>query len=172
MDKINELHTKRLILRRFNKDDLNDYYNILKQEKVSRWLGSGKRKNFDDVKNIMESFENHWVKNNYGVWAVINKENNKLIGHCGVKNIDNTNDIELLYAFDSTSWGHGYATESAKAVIEFVKSQLKLSKLVALAYPDNEKSCNVIKKLGFKYKSEGKYFGVNLSYYELELTNF
>ena len=169
IEKINEIHTKRLILRRFSRDDLNNYYNILKQEQVTKWLGTGKRRSYDDVKNMIEIIENHWIQNNYGVWAVINKEKNELIGHCGLKNIDNTNDVELLYAFDPTSWGNGYANESAKAVIEFAKTKTDLKKLVAIAYPNNRKSRNVIEKAGFQYKGMQEHFGANLSYYELDL---
>ncbi|WP_195947884.1 GNAT family N-acetyltransferase [Paraclostridium bifermentans] len=164
-----EIFTERLVLKRFNECDLEKYYDILKQEEVSKWLGTGKRKSYDDVKNIMQSFEQHWSQNNYGVWAVINKENDELIGHCGLKNIDNSTDIELLYAFKQSSWGHGYATESAKSVIEFAKNELKLLKLVAIVYPNNIKSCNVIEKLGFEYRGIQKHFGVDLSYYELDL---
>ena len=68
-----EIFTERLVLKRFNECDLEKYYDILKQEEVSKWLGTGKRKSYDDVKNIMQSFEQHWSQNNYGVWAVINK---------------------------------------------------------------------------------------------------
>ena len=169
IEKVNEIHTKRLILRRFSKDDLDNYYNILKQEQVNKWLGTGKRKSYDDVKNMIERIENSWIENDYGVYAVINKENNELIGHCGLNNIDNAKDVELLYAFDPASWGNGYATESAKAVIEFAKTKTDLKKLIAIAYPDNRKSRNVIEKAGFQYKGIQEYFGANLSYYELDL---
>lgn len=57
MKKTNEIFTKRLVLKRFSEYDLDKYYDILKQEEVSKWLGTGKRKSYDDVKNIMQSFE-------------------------------------------------------------------------------------------------------------------
>lgn len=166
----NEIYTERLFLRRFNEADFESYYNILKQEEVCKWLGAGKRKNKEDVKNIMAAFQSHWDKNNYRVWAVINKENNELIGHCGLKPIDDISETELLYAFDPKSWGKGYATEAARAVIKFAQDELNLERLVAIAYPDNKRSCNVIEKLGFIYKGEQEHFNVNFSYYELELS--
>ena len=165
----NYIYTERLILRRFSESDFENYYDILNQEEVSKWLGSGKRKSKEDVKNIMTSFQSDWDKNNYGVWAVIKKENNRLIGHCGLKHLKDIQEIELLYAFDPKFWGNGYAAESARAVIKFAQDELKFKRLVAGVYPNNNRSCNVIEKLGFKYKGERELFGVNLFYYELEL---
>lgn len=167
----NNIYTERLILRRFIQSDLEDYYNILNQEEVSKWLGSGKRISRDAVINSMRSIENFWNKNNYGIWAVINRETNELIGHCGLNPLKDIQKIELLYAFDKKAWGKGYATESAREIIKFAHDELKLNCLVAIAYPNNSRSCNVIEKLGFKYKGEQEHFGVNLSYYELELNN-
>jgi ribosomal-protein-alanine N-acetyltransferase len=168
IEKYNEIYTKRLVLRRFIESDFENYYDILKQEEVSKWIGSGKIKSKDDVKNIMRNFESHWKKNNYGVWAVIKKENNELVGHCGLKPLEDIQEIELLYAFRPNSWGNGYATESARAVIRLALDELKLKHLIALVYPNNKRSCNVIEKLGFKYKGEQEHFGINLLYYELE----
>jgi len=102
--KSNEIYTKRLLLRKFQICDFEDYYDILKQEEVSMWLGTGKRKSLDDVIRIMKNFEKHWVENNYGVWAVTNRETNKLIGQCGFNILEDTKETELLYAFDSKFW--------------------------------------------------------------------
>lgn len=169
IEKNNEIYTERLILRRFNQSDFENYYDILKQEEVTKWLGAGKRKSKEDVKNMMTTFQNHWDKNNYGVWAVIKKEDNRLIGHCGLKPLEDIQEIELLYAFDPKFWGNGYATESARTIIKVAQDELKLKRLVAIVYPNNNKSCNVIEKLGFQYKGEQEHFGVKLFYYELEL---
>ncbi|MHB9942516.1 GNAT family N-acetyltransferase [Clostridium sporogenes] len=167
--KSNEIYTKRLLLRKFQICDFEDYYDILKQEEVSMWLGTGKRKSLDDVICIMKNFEKHWVENNYGVWAVTNRETNKLIGQCGFNILEDTKETELLYAFDSKFWGKGYATEASMAAIEFLYENFKLNHVVALVYPNNNRSSNVIKKIGFEYKGIEEYFGVELLYYKLKL---
>lgn len=164
-----EIYTERLLLRRFHVDDLENYFNILNQEEVSKWLGSGKRISQDDAKRIMKNFEKHWVKNDYGVWAVINRQTNELIGQCGFNIFEDTNETELLYAFDPKFWGRGYATEASIAAIKFLSKNFKLNRLVALVYPKNDSSSNVIKKIGFEYKGIKEHFGVELFYYELNL---
>lgn len=165
----NEIYTKRLLLRKFEIYDFKNYYDILKQEEVSMWLGSGKRKSPDDVKCMMKNFEKHWVENNYGVWAVTNRETNELIGHCGFNILEDTKETELLYAFDSKFWGRGYATEASMAAIKFLSENFKLNCVVALVYPNNNRSSNVIEKVGFEYKGMEEHFGVELLYYKLNL---
>ncbi|NFA61011.1 GNAT family N-acetyltransferase [Clostridium sporogenes] len=170
--KSNEIYTKRLFLRRFQVDDFENYYDILKQEEVSRWLGSGKRRTKQDLIITMKNFEKHWVENNYGVWAVRNRENNELIGHCGFDILEDTKETELLYAFDPKSWGKGYATEASMAAIKFLSENFKINYVVALIYPNNNRSSNVIKKIGFEYKGIEKHFGVELLYYKLNLDKY
>ena len=59
--------------------------------------------------------------------------------------------------------------KSNLAILRDMFKIYKLKRLVAIVYPNNNKSCNVIEKLGFQYKGEQEHFGVNLFYYELEL---
>ena len=162
-----EIYTDRLILRQFKEEDYETYYNILNQEQVSVWLGDRKRKTKQDIINILENYERSWNKNNFGVFAVIEKESQQLIGHCGIRILGRSLDIELLYAFDPSFWGKGYATESANAVAKWAREELKLNGLVAIVYSDNEKSCNVLEKVGFRYKGIQNYFGSKLSLYEI-----
>ena len=55
------------------------------------------------------------------------------------------------------------------AAIEFLSENFKLNHVVALVYPNNNRSSNVIKKIGFKYKGMEEHFGVQLLYYKLNL---
>ncbi len=168
--KSNEIYTERLLLRKFQIFDFENYYDILKQEEVSIWLGSGKRKTTDDFIRMMKSFEKHWLENDYGVWALTNRDTNELMGHCGFSILEDTKETELLYAFDPKFWGgKGYATEASMAAIKFLSKNFKLNSVVALVYPNNNKSSNVIEKVGFKYKGIEEHFGVELLYYKLNL---
>lgn len=165
----NNLSTERLVLRRFSESDFENYYDILKQEEVSSWLGDRKGISEETVKKIIAYSNRDFNKNSYCVWAVVDRENNKLLGHCGLNPLKDIQETELFYAFDPKAWGNGYATEAAREVIKFACHELKLKRLVAIAYPDNNRSCRVIEKLGFIYKGEQEHFGGSLSYYELEL---
>ena len=55
------------------------------------------------------------------------------------------------YRFFQKHWGKGYATESAKAVMDYGVNTLKLKNIVAQAAKENTASIKVIKKLGFVF---------------------
>ncbi len=163
-----ELFTQRLHLRKLGQDDLDNYHAIFGQEQVSRWLGSGKSIDHATAQKILENFGRHWDKYGYGVYGVFRKEDGMLIGQCGLNKLQDTDDIELLYAIDPGSWGNGYATESAAGVVSFARKQLNLPGLAALAYPENNGSSRVLDKLGFRYVEMQRHFGAELGYYRLE----
>ncbi len=163
---LENIFTERLVLRKFTPDDFTDYYRILNQEEVSVWLGSGRRKTSDDVHVILERFINDWKKHDYGVWAVVEKRTERLMGHCGMRFLDELRETELLYALDPKSWGKGYATEAASAAMEFASNKTDLKRVIALAKPENIKSVNVIEKLGFSFIGLKDYFDQQLLCYE------
>ena len=164
-----EITTERLLLRRLRLEDYEDYCEILMKREVTKWLGSGKDNTRENIKAVMNRFEKLWEENSYGVWGVLIKENNELIGHCGFLPIANSTDIELLYAFSPKIWGHGYATEAAKASVDYAKNIYKWNSIVALAYHDNKSSVKVLNKLGFRYIEDQEHFGAKLAYFKLNL---
>lgn len=164
-----EVVTNRLILRRFQPGDYEDYCELLTQREVNKWLGNGKEITSEQAKKTMDAFERAWDKYGYGVWAVVHKEDNKVIGQCGFYPIANTTEIELLYALSPKYWGHGYASEAAEAAIAYAKEVYKWNSLSALAYNDNKGSINVLTKQGFKYIENQEHFGASLAYFKLDL---
>lgn len=166
--KDNQIVTERLIFRLFTDSDLESYYDILKKENVSRYLGTGKKIEKDRVKAAISRYKTNWNDNGYGIWAVMLKDNT-LIGHCGLNYLEETHKIELLYAFDPTYWGNGYATEACKATITFAKDNLNVDELIGIVYPNNTGSYKVLEKVGFERKGTEEHFGVELLYYELNI---
>lgn len=163
----NTIYTDRLILRLFKDTDFEMYSKIMTNPLVTKYLGSGKNNTNNDVKRIISKFNSVWQDNDYGVWAVVDKNTQKIIGHCGFLPFENK--IELLYAYNTTVWGKGYATEAALAVINYAKSNYDWSEIIAMAYPQNKASINVINKLGFKFESIIEEFNSKLNLYKLDL---
>lgn len=46
----------------------------------------------------------HWQENNFGMWAVVNKINNKMIGRCGLCFLENIREVEFGYLLDKAYW--------------------------------------------------------------------
>ena len=73
----------------------------------------------------------------------------ELIGFCGFK--DCGDHIDLGWRYAQRHWGHGYATEAARAVLEYGIETLSLTRIKAVSYEDNVGSVRVIEKLGFEF---------------------
>ena len=76
--------------------------------------------------------------------------------------------IEVGYTFAREQWGHGYATESATAVRDFVFQSRQEEQLVAAISPENTASINVAKKLGFSYRGPIIAFGRPAEHHQLD----
>lgn len=60
------------------------------------------------------------------------------------------NKAELGYWIDIKYWNNGFASEAAKAIIEFGFENLKLKRIFASHFDYNPSSGNVMKKIGMK----------------------
>ena len=92
---------------------------IVKKDEVGKWLASSKGMTKEETKIYVEKFVNHWNQYGFGVWAILDNVTKKIIGHCGLRYIDEKEeDIEIMYLLDPECWGKGYATEAANASIQ------------------------------------------------------
>ncbi|MCL2575430.1 MAG: GNAT family N-acetyltransferase [Defluviitaleaceae bacterium] len=154
--------TERLILRRFTADDTEEYADIMTDPNVYRYLGTGQGMPREQIGRFINNLNMTWG-HGLGVYAVVEKESGKLIGHCGVRGLP-CGRKEILYAFGENAWGKGYATEAAEAVL----AEHSVRPLIAVSYPENPASIGVIKKLGFKYVGQEQMFGKTLESFILE----
>jgi len=167
MEKKTVIETERLIMRGFEESDLDNYFELISNENVYKWLGNRKRKSREEAKNLISSFISDFSKNGIGVLAVIEKESGKLIGKAGVKYIREFDAIEYLYALNYQEWNKGYATEIGRNFIRYYRSNVSDNELIAIVYPDNIASKKVLTKIGFELKGQKEIFGAMLDYYEL-----
>lgn len=163
------INTPRLYLRLMELSDLNDLLNI-----------------FGDTK-VMASFETdpfnrkqmeHWVKRNlehqdthsYGLFSVILKSNDLLIGDCGLENMEVGGDLvtELGYDFRSDYWNQGFATEAALAVRDYAFNVISLPSLISLIRVGNEASKCVSEKIGMQLVDEIIKNGIRYWKYAIE----
>ena len=110
----------------------------------------------------------HQEKYGYTLWAVELKDTGELIGFTGLNNIDwdshFTPAIEIGWRLGSQYWGNkGYATESAKAALEYGFKQCHLKEIVSFTVPANIRSIRVMEKIGLKRDVNGDFTHPKLS---------
>ena len=157
------IETERLLLRRFTKADQDAHAKMWTQPDFYRYLLNGKGIEPQQARNMVTDYA---FKR--GMFAVVEKGSGKLIGNCGIVPIRDGR-IELDYAYDPAYWGNGYATEAARAIVDYAKADPEVDSLIAMAFPENTASINVFKKLGFHRLEQETHYGSTLEVWTLDL---
>src|SRR2546421_7442422 len=106
-----EIETARLRLRLFTPNDLDALARLFSDPEVMRYLGieSGKTLTRAETKTVLDRAIASWRERGFGRWAVLLKATQKLIGLCGLRQLEDT--PELLYLLSKDWWGQGLAAE-------------------------------------------------------------
>lgn len=150
------LETERLYLREFIASDGFHFYHLNNDKDVIKYTGNKPFKSLEEANNFINNYSDY-KRNGYGRWAVCLKDTNEFLGWCGLKYDEEKKEIDLGYRFYKVYWGKGYATESAKACVNYGFLTLKISEIVGRAYVENPSSIEVLKKCNFKFKKQFKY---------------
>lgn len=147
-----KLETKRLILRDYVQGDwerVHLYGSLPDFSKYDTWGPN----TLEDTKNFISYTikENEKDPRSQFEFAVILKENNLLIGGCGIRRDWERGSVASIgYAINPDSQGKGYATESAEALIALGFGKLNLRVIYATCDTRNAASYKVMEKLGMK----------------------
>lgn len=81
--------------------------------------------------------------------AIVDRHSDQLIGACSLGDISLVNlDADLGYCLNKRHWNIGYATETAKGLIEYGFRKINLHRIHATCRPANEASAKVLQKAG------------------------
>jgi ribosomal-protein-alanine N-acetyltransferase len=156
------IETERLLLRELEESDTGTLAEIYSDLEVMRYVGKGIALDYAQTKKSVENWIKYYERFKFGNWATIEKGTWKFVGLCGLSWLPDSYEIEVSYLFTKDSWGRGYATEAAKAILDYGFNQIGLRRIVALVYPQNEPSIHVLEKLGMKYEGERIFFNDKL----------
>ena len=89
----------------------------------------------------------------FGLSALVNKEEDQVIGLAGVLecNYLGQTDYEFGFILGKNHWGKGYATEIGQAQIDYIKNTLNTPRVIALAEKSNIGSVKTLQRLGLTY---------------------
>lgn len=140
-----KLETDRLYMREITPDDYSALCAILQDENVMyAYEGAF---NDDEVQDWLNRQINRYdnYEHLYGLWAVILKENDEMIGQCGItlQEINGKNLFEIGYLFQKAYWHKGYATEAASACKEYAFNILDVDEIYSIIRDNNIPSQNV-----------------------------
>lgn len=126
----------------------------------------------EKAEKALESMLEHWQQKSYGIWAIGENNSHKMIGYCGLRYLDELDEVEVLYGLAKAYWGKGIATQATKATISYGFNTANLNKIIALASPDNYASKRVIEKAGLRYEKQLHIFNLDALYYSITCSHY
>jgi [ribosomal protein S5]-alanine N-acetyltransferase len=146
------LQTERLTVRRFERADAPFILDLLNEPSWVQYIGDKNIKTLGDAERyIQDVLLAMYARLGFGLYLVEETENGEALGMCGLVKRDSLQDVDLGFAFLSRVWGHGYAYESAAAVLSHAKT-LGLDRIVAITLPTNAPASKLLQKLGFTFE--------------------
>ena len=144
------IETKRLIIREMNENDTDMLFKVLGDSENMRYYPYP----FDKmrVKNWIRTNIERYRVFGFGLWGVCLKENNELIGDCGLtmQNINGFIRPEIGYHIRADKQRNGYATEAAKAVRDWGFAHTPFKILYSYMRSDNTASVKTAEAVGMK----------------------
>ncbi len=162
------LQTERLVLQEFLLSDLNLIFELDSDERVMEFIRppiTSLNQAQDGYDRIMNTRQ---IDSRFGTWVAVTKHSNEKIGWFCLKYIDKTNLVEVGYRLLFNHWGNGYATEGAKALIEYGFNICNLDEIVGITHPNNKRSQHVLEKCGLRFIKEWHVYETDVFYYAIK----
>jgi ribosomal-protein-alanine N-acetyltransferase len=145
------MDTERLILRPFTLDDAEAWLPLISLPEIIRYTGDTPASSVDEARELLRTRPlRDYAVHGYGRMAVIEKASGRLVGFSGLKYLEDLGEVDIGYRFLPDCWGKGYASESARALMEHGRAKHGIGRIVGMAHPDNAASIKVLEKLGLR----------------------
>lgn len=147
------IETDRIILRELETTDVNDLFEILSSERVTKYYGKYPMKNLSEAEDLILKFHKAFSEQKSIRWGIELKETNRIIGTCGF-HCWNKNHFraEIGYELGEAFWNKGYATEAISSILRYGFEFMDLKRVEAIVYPENKPSEKLLLNLGFEHE--------------------
>ncbi len=148
------LSTPRLSIRPLVEGDAPAIAGLLGDAEVMRFSDNGPLSDAEAASWVREQIEAYTLSPNSGRWAICEKQSDCAIGYIGLTQAEgrtSAREAELGFRLARQSWGRGYATESAKAIVEHAFETGSVDRILGIVDPHNSASIHVLEKLGMSF---------------------
>lgn len=146
------LETERLLIRRWTHDDAERLLDIQSRIEVVKWLGDGEpvlMQDLDEAHQRVDRYDERSARPPLGFWAVEVRATGVVAGSVLLLTLPNAEagEVEIGWHLHPDSWGLGYASEAARAVLEHGFTA-GLPEILAVSHTDNHASQAVMRRIG------------------------
>lgn len=167
---IPSLVTDRLLLRGFRRSDVADYAALNADPEVQRYIVGvgGQLWDGDRSWRHLAFLVGHWRLAGAGMWAVEHRETGAFLGVIGFAGPAGWPGFELAWKLARHAWGHGYATEGARAALAYAFNVLGKDRVISLIHPENRASIRVAERIGERLEGHADLFGRQVLCYGID----
>ena len=149
-----DFQTERLMLRRLALDDADAIFAVIGDPVAMQYYPHPFTR--EDAVQWIERNLRRYENDGFGLLAMVLKSTGEVIGDCGIakQDVEGETLLEVGYHLRRLHWGHGYATEAARASMEYAFRELGAEQVVSLIRPENVPSRNVAERNGMRVERE------------------
>jgi RimJ/RimL family protein N-acetyltransferase len=167
------LLTERVALREFTRGDVDDILALDGDPQVMRYIGDGSTATRALAQaGIERVLARYAERTGLGVWRATRRDDGSFVGWASLKPCGESSDIEVGYRLMRESWGRGFATELARAMLRRGFDSLGLDRIIGVTHPDNTASQRVLAKVGMRDEGWGRYYGRDLRLFAIGRTTW
>jgi [ribosomal protein S5]-alanine N-acetyltransferase len=149
-----EIETLRLILREFSESDIPELLPLIGAREIA--ATTLRIPHPYEEKHAREFFATTPKENELRL-AIRLRSTGRLCGGIGLHPDTQHSEAELGYWIGVPFWGNGYATEAARAVIEYGFQKLKLERIIASHFKGNDRSGRVLQRIGMHHEGSVRH---------------
>lgn len=156
-----QLETERLVMRKFKREDLNDFFEITSNKKVAEAsdfnVHETKEDTLIEIETAIQDYDTYDA-----CWAIESKSNHKVIGYIRIVNSSLKNkQCALFWALGQDYWGLGYSEEILKVLIKYLFEEHPFEIIIVKYYNDTHFNNNILENVGMKRDAVLRYRRIN-----------
>lgn len=161
-------------IRKINKKDSKDYFEIRINNKEEIYISDDPFKTLEEAKmHLNKMYFTKEAKKNSKGYAIIKKDNNKMIGIVEIHSYDiNTHSASLGYILDKRYWNLGIMSNACKLVVNHSFKKYNYFYLSAITKDKNYASIKILNKLGFDLIQIKEKESLTYLYFKLKRKDF
>jgi RimJ/RimL family protein N-acetyltransferase len=147
-----ELRTDRLLMRRWHDADRAPFAALNASAEVMEHFPAVLSREESDA--FVDQIEREFDERGWGLWALESRATGAFLGYTGLEAWETASGlpfapaVEVGWRLVRDAWGHGYASEAARAAIDYGFTTLGLEEIISMTAVTNERSWRVMERIG------------------------
>ncbi len=166
-----ETETDRLRLLPWNGDYDGEFVRLCRDPHVMHFISGGTPLPGEMINSITQRSRALWDEYGYGPWAALDKQSGRWVGRIGLnllRDWPGPDKWEVGFELAPQHWGHGLATEGARAAIDFGWTQTPLARIISATAAGHRASRRVMEKCGLTFQAEMTFRKSLVAWYAID----